>query len=169
MHLSVRASEKRLASAPERAVPSHGHIDHELNLRRSLSMSQHPVPGCSESAAAACAGTRRHPSALMPTELALCGADARVSLAPAQPPPPAGLASTSLVLFYATSILLNFCRCDGGTPWPSASTMCVRKTSKGKTKLPWIMIPASTKAVSCDHALAIEARACDAANSGAPP
>ncbi len=35
---------------------------------------------------------------------------------------------------------------------------------KGKTKLPWIMIFASTKAVSCDHALAVEARACDAAN-----
>ena len=52
-HLRVRGDERRLASAPERAVPSHGHIDHELNLRRSLSMSQHPVPGCSESAAAA--------------------------------------------------------------------------------------------------------------------
>ena len=109
MHLSVRASEKRLASAPERAVPSHGHIDHELNLRRSLSMSQHPVPGCSESAAAACAGTRRHPSALMPTELALCGADARVSLAPAQPPPPAGLASTFLVIFSLFSSHFPLC------------------------------------------------------------
>ena len=38
------------------------------------------------------------------------------------------------------------------------------KDLERKIKLPWIMIPMSTKAVSCDHALAIEARACDAAN-----
>jgi hypothetical protein len=42
--------------------------------------------------------------------------------------------------------------------------MCVRKTSKGKIKLPWNMILVSTKAVSGEHALAVEARACDAAN-----
>jgi len=27
----VRGDERRLASAPERAVPSHGHIEHQLN------------------------------------------------------------------------------------------------------------------------------------------
>ncbi len=30
-HLRVRGDERRLASAPERAVPSHGHIEHQLN------------------------------------------------------------------------------------------------------------------------------------------
>ena len=30
-HLTVRGDERRLASAPERAVPSHGHIEHQLN------------------------------------------------------------------------------------------------------------------------------------------
>ena len=30
-HLRVRGDERRLASAPERAVPSHGHIQRELN------------------------------------------------------------------------------------------------------------------------------------------
>ena len=87
MHLSVRASERRLASAPERAVRSHGRIEHELNLRRSLSMSHRTSrarlrhwhmseggPGGVPHVLAAWAGTRRHPSALMPTKLALCGA-----------------------------------------------------------------------------------------------
>jgi hypothetical protein len=30
-HLRVRGDERRLASAPESAVPSHGHIEHQLN------------------------------------------------------------------------------------------------------------------------------------------
>ncbi len=30
-HLRVRGDERRLASAPERAVPSHGHIEYQLN------------------------------------------------------------------------------------------------------------------------------------------
>ena len=30
-HLRVRGDERRLASAPERAVPSHGHTEHQLN------------------------------------------------------------------------------------------------------------------------------------------
>ena len=30
-HHRVRGDERRLASAPERAVPSHGHIKHQLN------------------------------------------------------------------------------------------------------------------------------------------
>jgi hypothetical protein len=30
-HLTVRRDERRLASAPGRAVPSHGHIEHQLN------------------------------------------------------------------------------------------------------------------------------------------
>ena len=30
-HLTVHGDERRLASAPERAVPSHGHIERQLN------------------------------------------------------------------------------------------------------------------------------------------
>ena len=52
--------------------------------------------------------------------------------------------------------------------WGDAVAECVHdvceKDLERKIKLPWIMIPVSTKAVSCDHALAVEARACDAAN-----
>ena len=70
----------------------------------------------------------------------------------------------AFVLFYAISQLLNFGRCDGGTPWPNAIPMRVKKGSKWKIKLPWIMIPVSIKAVSCDHTLAVGARVCNTAN-----
>ncbi len=32
-HLRVRGDERRLASAPERAVPSHRHIEHQLKFK----------------------------------------------------------------------------------------------------------------------------------------